>query len=59
MDQISIDVTDIPGVRRGDEVVLIGNQGDQAVPADEVARWLGTSAYEVVAEILSRVPRVS
>ena len=59
MDQISIDVTDIPGVRRGDEVVLIGSQGDEAVPADVVASWLGTSAYEVVSEILSRVPRVS
>ena len=59
MDQISIDVTDVDGVRRGDEVVLIGRQGGDAVPATEVADWLGTSPYEVVAEILARVPRVN
>jgi len=58
MDQISIDVTGIDGVRRGDEVVLIGRQGDEEVPATLVAEWLGTSPYEVVSEILARVPRV-
>ena len=58
MDQISIDVTDVPGVRRGDEVVLIGRQGPAELPATLVAEWLGTSAYEVVSEILARVPRI-
>jgi Alr-MurF fusion protein len=58
MDQISIDVTDIDGVRRGDEVVLIGRQGSGDLPATTVADWLGTSPYEVVAEILARVPRL-
>ena len=58
MDQISIDVTDIEGVRRGDEVVLIGRQGGDELPATLVADWLGTSPYEVVAEILARVPRI-
>ncbi len=59
MDQISIDVTEVPGVRRGDEVVLIGRQGAEELPATLVAEWLGTSCYEVVAEILARVPRVN
>jgi alanine racemase len=59
MDQISIDVTDVPGVRRGDEVVLIGQQGTEELPATRVAEWLGTSCYEVVAGILARVPRVN
>jgi len=59
MDQISIDVTDVPGVRRGDEIVLIGRQGGEELPATLVAEWLGTSCYEVVAEILARVPRVN
>ncbi len=59
MDQISIDVTDVPGARRGDEVVLIGRQGSEELPATQVAEWLGTSCYEVVAEILARVPRVN
>jgi alanine racemase len=59
MDQISIDVTDVDGVRRGDEVVLIGRQGSAVLPATRVAEWLGTSPYEVVSEILARVPRVN
>jgi alanine racemase len=58
MDQTMIDVTDIPGVRQGDEVVLIGQQGTERITADEVARRLGTINYEVVSEILARVPRV-
>ncbi|MGD0882524.1 MAG: alanine racemase [Acidimicrobiales bacterium] len=59
MDQVSVDVTDVPGARRGDEVVLIGRQGAEELPATLVADWLGTSCYEVVAEILARVPRVN
>lgn len=57
MDYIMVDVSDIPGVRRGDAVVLIGRQGDATISADEVAEWLGTISYEVVTSILSRVPR--
>jgi Alr-MurF fusion protein len=59
MDQAAVDVTDVPGVRRGDEVVLIGRQGSGELAAVTVAEWLGTSCYEVVSEILARVPRVS
>ncbi|HEX6122822.1 MAG TPA: alanine racemase, partial [Ktedonobacterales bacterium] len=59
MDQCMIDVTNIPGVRQGDEVVLIGRQGDDELTADEIARKLGTISYEVTAELLARVPRVS
>ena len=46
------------GVRIGDEVVLIGKQGDRQISADDVAKQLGTSSYEVVSTILARVPRV-
>ncbi|MXZ95386.1 MAG: alanine racemase [Acidimicrobiaceae bacterium] len=42
----------------GDEVVLIGRQGSQEITATEVARRLGTIAYEVLTSISSRVPRV-
>jgi alanine racemase len=59
MDQCMIDVTLIPGVRQGDEVVLIGRQGEDELTADEVARKLGTIAYEVTSELLARVPRIS
>ena len=58
MDQSMVDVSHIPGVRVGDEVVLIGQQGTAALTAETVARRLGTINYEVVAEILARVPRV-
>lgn len=59
MDQCMVDVTHIPGVRQGDEVVLIGRQGDDELTAEAVAERLGTINYEVVAELLARVPRVS
>lgn len=59
MDQTMIDVTNIPAVRQGDEVVLIGAQGHERITVDEVAARLGTINYEVVSEILARVPRVS
>ena len=58
MDQTMLDVTAIPGVRQGDEVVLIGKQGDLELTADQVAARLGTISYEVVSQILARVPRV-
>lgn len=59
MDQCMVDVSDIPGVRQGDEVVLIGRQGADELTAEEVASRLGTINYEVVAELLARVPRMS
>ncbi len=59
MDQAMIDVSHIPGARLGDEVVLIGQQGDQRITAEDVAARLGTISYEVISAILPRVPRVS
>lgn len=59
MDQSTIDVTDAPPVRQGDEVVLIGRQGQREITVERVAEWLGTVNYEVVSTILARVPRVS
>jgi UDP-N-acetylmuramoyl-tripeptide--D-alanyl-D-alanine ligase len=57
MDQTMINVSGIPGVRQGDEVVLIGRQGEDRITAEEVAARLGTINYEVVSAILARVPR--
>jgi alanine racemase len=57
MDMAMLDVTDIPGVKDGDEVVLIGRQGNDEISADDVAIRLGTINYEVVTQILPRVPR--
>ncbi|MEN6478555.1 MAG: alanine racemase [Anaerolineales bacterium] len=59
MDQTMIDVTAIPGVRAGDEVVLIGRQGQEAITAEDVAARLGTIHYEVISALLARVPRLS
>jgi alanine racemase len=59
MDQCAINISHIPHVRQGDEVVLIGRQGNEVISAEEVAERLGTINYEVVSELLARVPRVS
>jgi alanine racemase len=59
MDQCMVDVTEIPGVRQDDEVVLIGRQGDDELTAEMIAEHLGTISYEVVAALLARVPRIS
>jgi len=58
MDQVMVDAGHIPGVRVGDDAVLIGRQGDEEISADEVASKLGTINYEVTCMISHRVPRV-
>lgn len=58
MDQLMIDVGHIPGVRQGDEVVLLGSQGEEAITVDELAAQMGTINYEVLCLISERVPRV-
>jgi alanine racemase len=58
MDQALIDVTHIPGAAQGDEVVLIGAQGDDRIRAEGVAARLGTNNYEVVSMLMARVPRL-
>jgi alanine racemase len=57
MDQTMIDVSHLPDVRVGDEVVLIGSQEQETITAEEIAERLGTINYEVVSVILARVPR--
>jgi len=58
MDQVMIDVSHIKGVKIGDEVVLIGKQGNEEIRAEKLARLAGTIAYETVCSISNRVPRV-
>jgi len=58
MDQMMADVTDIPGVKVGDEAVIIGRQGEECITAEEAAAWRGTISYEVFTNIADRVPRV-
>lgn len=58
MDQMIVDVTGIPDVRVGDEVVAIGQQGDDEITAEEVGGWAETINYEVVTDLLPQVVRV-
>lgn len=58
MDQFMVDVTDVPDVRQGDEVKLIGRQGDCEITVDEIAGIAGTINYEIVCGINKRVPRI-
>ena len=61
MDLTSVDVTDIPGVQIGDEVVVLGAQegplGSASVSAEEIAAHAGTIAWEVLTAVSRRVPR--
>ena len=57
MDLTMVDVSEIPGVQVGDEVVMLGRQGSEEISAVEMAGWLDTIPYEVLCTIGKRVPR--
>jgi alanine racemase len=59
MDQAVVDVTEIPGVTAGDEVVLIGTQGSETITAYDHARATGTIPWEVFTRIGPRVMRTA
>ncbi len=58
MDQLMVDVTDIPGVVPGDKVVLIGTQGENTITMEVIAEAAGSFNYEFVCGISRRVPRL-
>jgi alanine racemase len=58
MDQLMVDVTQLGRVELGDEVVLIGRQGDQEILASELATKAGTIAWEIFTGITKRVVRI-
>jgi len=58
MDQLMVDVSRVPGVRAGEEAVLIGRQGRAEISAAELAAWCGTVPWEVLTNISYRVPRI-
>ncbi len=57
MDQILVQLDDVPDATEGSEVVLLGEQGGNRISAEEIARLWGTINYEVVCGIGKRVPR--
>jgi len=59
MDQTVLDVTDIPGAASGDEVVILGQQGDQTITALDHADAAQTIPWEVFTRITVRVPRIA
>ena len=58
MDQFVVDVSGIPEVQQDDEVVLVGQQGQARIRAEEVALLAGTLNYEVTTSLLPRVARL-
>ncbi|MGZ4135073.1 MAG: alanine racemase [Tumebacillaceae bacterium] len=57
MDQLMLDVTDVPEAKLGDQVVLYGHQGEECISLEEVAGHIGTINYEVICALGRRVPR--
>ncbi|MDC7288764.1 alanine racemase [Blautia schinkii] len=58
MDQFMVDVTDLDEVKAGDEVTLIGRDGEEFISVEELGDLCGRFSYEFVCEISKRVPRV-
>ena len=57
MDQCMVDLSAVPHAVEGDEVVLLGKQGEAVITADDIADCMGTVSYEVFCRISNRVPR--
>jgi len=58
MDMCMIDLTGMKGLDVGEEVILIGKQGQEAISVHEIADWAKTISYEIVCGISARVPRI-
>ena len=58
MDMLMIDVTDVPEVRAGEEVVLFGSQGDAFISVEELASAASTIPYEILVRISPRVRKI-
>jgi alanine racemase len=58
MDWTLVDVTELPDTRVGDQVTLLGQDGDAIITAEEWADKIGSITYEVFCQISKRVPRL-
>jgi alanine racemase len=58
MDQAMVQLDEVPEAKPGDEVIIVGRQGEEQITAEEIANRWGTINYEVVCGVGSRVPRV-
>ena len=57
MDQMMVDVSALEEIRPGDDVILIGENGEQRITADDLGQWSGTISYEVLLAATERVHR--
>ncbi|HME42237.1 MAG TPA: alanine racemase [Syntrophorhabdales bacterium] len=57
MDWLLVDATDLPQVEPGDEAVLMGGDGNDAITADEIAGHAGTIPYEILCSVSRRMSR--
>ena len=58
MDQCMIDVTDVPNVNLGDEVIVMGSDGTNTILADDIANATGTINYEITCAFGQRLPKI-
>ncbi len=58
MDQFMIDVTDVPDVKLGDEVIIMGSDGENTILAEDIAKATGTINYEIICAFGQRLPKV-
>ena len=58
MDQMVADITGIEGVACGDEVTIMGTDGNECISAEDIAGWAGTISYEILCSAGSRVERI-
>ncbi|CAI9084489.1 alanine racemase [Candidatus Methylacidiphilum fumarolicum] len=57
MNQIMVDISELPSCKIGEEAILIGTQGKESINADELAKLAGTISYEILTNIHSNIPR--
>ena len=58
MNNTMIDVTKVPSVKSGDEVVIIGTSGKENITADNIAETMNTTSTEIVTTISENLPRI-
>lgn len=58
MDQMMVDVTEIPEVQAGDDAVILGKSGTEEISADLLGSWADSFSYEVLSTFLPRVERI-
>lgn len=57
MDQCMIDVTNVPNIKEGDEVIIMGSDNTHSITADDIANATGTINYEIICAFGQRLPK--